>query len=374
LILWGTGLGVASTDSHALAENDVWVEFQNRQLGPTYAGPAPGFSGLDQINVRLPPADVPERGCYIPLRVVANGVISNTVTLSFSETPGTCQHPLGFSTEILRRLDSSGAVSVGEIQLSRHGVFDTNLIPGAEAMGYGFASATFYHARAEGVALISGLPKPPLGCRPAAGIAGAILWLDASDFPRGLDAGPFLTGTGPSGLSVRFEKRVGTPVVAGNYLGPDSLPGSTLQAGPWKVSGTGGTGVGAFEVEVTVMPRFLFGHPSLVRRNRPVTISWPTAGLSDSQVVAIDFSVNITVPGGEFSATTRSAGISCQAPALAGRVTIPVEVLQTLPSEHDGTGSFRFTIESIPAVFRAEGLDYGIARASVLETRSVNVQ
>jgi uncharacterized protein (TIGR03437 family) len=44
-----------------------------------YAGLAPGFAGLYQINVRVP-ADVAP-GPDVPVRVTAGGVLSNTVTL-----------------------------------------------------------------------------------------------------------------------------------------------------------------------------------------------------------------------------------------------------------------------------------------------------
>ena len=90
--------------------------------------------------------------------------------------------------------------------------------------------------------------------------------------------------------------------------------------------------------------------------------------------MTIDFSVDITIPDDKFSATTRSAGISCQAPAPLGHLTIPVDVLRSLPSEHDGVGSIRFGIESVPAAFQANGLDYGVARMSVSETRSVKIE
>jgi uncharacterized protein (TIGR03437 family) len=106
LIIWGTGLGEpgasAGNGSIAVAtEKDVWVEFENQRIRPTYAGPAPGFPGLDQINVHLPAGELSALGCYVPFRVIANGTASNTVTASISETPGTCEHPLGFSTDTL---------------------------------------------------------------------------------------------------------------------------------------------------------------------------------------------------------------------------------------------------------------------------------
>jgi hypothetical protein len=36
-------------------------------IAPAYAGPAPGYPGLDQINFRLPPDVTAPGGCYVSL-------------------------------------------------------------------------------------------------------------------------------------------------------------------------------------------------------------------------------------------------------------------------------------------------------------------
>jgi uncharacterized protein (TIGR03437 family) len=91
VILYGTGLGAISAPDNQPAPagnvGTVEVLVGDQLVRPAYAGRAPGFAGLDQVNFALP-AGVPP-GCYVPVRIRANGrVTSNTVTIAVGSRGG----------------------------------------------------------------------------------------------------------------------------------------------------------------------------------------------------------------------------------------------------------------------------------------------
>ena len=88
LILYGTGIKRAQAanpnDANGVAEA-VQVLFQGVPGTVTYAGLAPGFFGLDQVNVIIPP-EISGLG-KINVQLLVNGKISNTVTFTVGGTP-----------------------------------------------------------------------------------------------------------------------------------------------------------------------------------------------------------------------------------------------------------------------------------------------
>ncbi len=78
--LYLTGLGATETrDGLQWAKLTPKLFLGNREAQVLYAGRAPGFAGLDQINFVVPEG-VPS-GDDTPLRVESNGRVSNAVTL-----------------------------------------------------------------------------------------------------------------------------------------------------------------------------------------------------------------------------------------------------------------------------------------------------
>src|SRR5439155_14278127 len=69
VILWGTGLGSARA-------SEVTIQLGGRDIAPAYAGPAPGYPGLDQINFQLPPDLTAPDGCYVSLIVKTGETVS----------------------------------------------------------------------------------------------------------------------------------------------------------------------------------------------------------------------------------------------------------------------------------------------------------
>ncbi|MFZ4793214.1 MAG: IPT/TIG domain-containing protein [Blastocatellia bacterium] len=88
LILYGTGIRNA-------AAGTVRVVIGGVETPVEYSGSAPGFTGLDQINVRLP---VSLKGSgLVDLTAVVNGVSSNAITLNLAGTSSSTLSISGFS-------------------------------------------------------------------------------------------------------------------------------------------------------------------------------------------------------------------------------------------------------------------------------------
>jgi uncharacterized protein (TIGR03437 family) len=79
--VFATGLGATEQrDGLAWATTPVVVELGGVRVTPVYAGRAPGFAGLDQVNFVVP-AEAP-RGAAVRLRLISNGRVSNETTLA----------------------------------------------------------------------------------------------------------------------------------------------------------------------------------------------------------------------------------------------------------------------------------------------------
>ena len=70
--MYGTGLGNKRPD--------VRITVGNAAANVLYAGPAPGFQGLDQMNITIPEAA--PLGDAIGIQVVVNGRSSNIGTIA----------------------------------------------------------------------------------------------------------------------------------------------------------------------------------------------------------------------------------------------------------------------------------------------------
>src|ERR1035438_1612893 len=132
VILYGTGLGAALDGKDNVAPktgnigSNVGVTVGGFAVTPTYAGRSSQYPGLDQINFPIPffragdfAQPVPQLdGCYIPVVVSTGAILSNTATVSISQT-NVCNHPLGVSAAALGTLDAGGSIKIGTLQLAR---------------------------------------------------------------------------------------------------------------------------------------------------------------------------------------------------------------------------------------------------------------
>ncbi|MCW5983126.1 MAG: hypothetical protein KIT09_33865 [Bryobacteraceae bacterium] len=83
-------------------------------LNVSWVGRAPGFAGVDQVNVRIP--DTIREGCAVPLAIIAGGGSSQPATISIHDGGGPCVDPpiAGFGELTWERVVTSGTGLGGE--------------------------------------------------------------------------------------------------------------------------------------------------------------------------------------------------------------------------------------------------------------------
>ena len=114
ITIWGTGLGrVPFADNVAPTavnlEVPVTITIGERDAVRLYAGRSPCCAGVDQIVVRIP-EDTP-LGCYVPLRIKAGNVVSNTVTMAIAATAGArCTDAFNPFTSLIRSSRRQGMI------------------------------------------------------------------------------------------------------------------------------------------------------------------------------------------------------------------------------------------------------------------------
>ena len=258
LVLWGTGLGPYSGDETMppLTPNGLNV------TANVYVGDKPAmilykgrtaYAGLDQINFQVP-AEV--SGCYVPVAVVVNGVVSNFGSVSISADGSTCLDPSGLPSSAISQLQNNKSLKVGFISLQKV-AFNATALGTTVNVKQDTGAAYFYNFNDQALIASRGIS--------AISSFGSctVLVCTNSDtcIPNGsglsvpeLDAGPNITINGPSG-SVTLPK---STTHNGEYHGPlgsSAVVGSGndyLQPGDYTASGSGGADVGPFTANLTI--------------------------------------------------------------------------------------------------------------------------
>lgn len=331
-ILWGTGLGpvtygdnVAPTAGDLPAQVSVLVGGQPATVA--YSGRSPCCAGLDQIVFTIP-ANAPT-GCYVPVEVSANGVVSNAVTIAIDKAGGACTdgfNPLGAA---LRAGGSDGIVSAervddeSDVGIDPPGDFTTD-----------FLLADFQQQPGGATAFNPIASLPPLGtCTMYSG--GVFDGFVSTVFfvPQGqaLDGGPALQVTS-SGASESVTPVSAVPQFYESILGQQPTPtgGSPLFfgfPGAFSLTIPGGTGVLQAQVQgTTPTPLQWTNRASLsttLNRASGLTITW-SGGNPATDVALIGAWANN-------DAANSAALVMCVAPIAAGSFTIPSQILATLP-------------------------------------------
>ncbi len=116
-ILWGTGLGaIDQSDADIPPAGDLSAEVQVLVGGESakvlYHGRSPTFPGLDQINFEVPSGVF---GCYVPLAVVAGGVMSNFASISIGSSGSACGDDISWRGRLWSNVAAN--VRVGMVQM-----------------------------------------------------------------------------------------------------------------------------------------------------------------------------------------------------------------------------------------------------------------
>ena len=121
MILWGTGLGPIEGDDSVVAPVgdlpvEVGVIVGGRTAQHFYAGRSPQFPAIDQINFFVPEGI---EGCYVPIAVKVDDVVSNYGSIAISSEGKYCDDA-NFSAEALQVAEQNGELRMGRIFLSRN--------------------------------------------------------------------------------------------------------------------------------------------------------------------------------------------------------------------------------------------------------------
>lgn len=394
LILYGTGLGplpAGTPDNTAapavqIGAANVELYVGSSRANVAYAGRAPGFAGLDQINFTVPAG---LSGCSIPVSVKIGTVVSNFTTIAVAPNGGTCSDPLGLSSTQLDRIRSTGSLKLGSISLAR---IDAELsIPGIGSLSVksDSGSADFVEYTPLTIESSAGLNAggaPSYGtCYVFSGSPGSTEIEDPTPLKQ-LDAGILINVNGPKGA--KTLKKV--PTTVGFYsetfgtsgINIPGFPGGTgdtsyLDPGTYTFNnGAGGADVGGFNASLTIPAVLNWTNRAAVttvNRAQGLTVNW-TGADPNGYVVIYGYSA---VGSGS---TAISATFICSERGSAGTFTVPSQVLLALPATPSGSGgltdlppgALALTSGSTPVSFTAPGLDVGTVVSTSAIFKSVN--
>ncbi len=336
MILWGTGLGPITSDETVgapggnMANLSVSLYVGGKQAQVQYQGRSPGSVGLDQINFVVPSGVT---GCFVPVALQLNGVISNFTSIAISADGNTCSDPLSPLSQVLSKVESGQTVRLGLAQLSRLGVVISPAGLGTATINEDTGSAYFYSLNRDqfigslGVASLDTYGACVVwtcrggSCVPPTEPGGVSL----------LDAGSTLTVNGPMGSKSLTKGGSGS---YGATLGGGSLADAAgyLAPGSYTLSGTGGSGanaVGAFQATQNVGATPLTwsitsnGGSGVVSRSSDMTVQW-SGGTSNGYVALVGTSTS------DDPQVTGTFG--CTAKGSSGSFTVPKWVLSGLPA------------------------------------------
>jgi hypothetical protein len=281
----------------------------------------PGQEGVESLRFRLP-ADI-ALGCYVPVVVRVPGAVSNVVTISVSAANQPCPgDPAGGALVLLARLNLRVRLGLGVPLEFRQDI-------GAAAFPSGGSDS--------GVTPQEILP-PAGTCngftgRLASGAPEAI----AGEFPMfgagtGRDAGPGITISGPHGelmlTSSPLVKNLYRATLGGGLSVRTRKP-PFLDAGSYRITGSGGADVGEFAADVSYEPGLEWLNPErldTVDRARGAVVKW--RGVAARQRV-------IVIAANADPVTGAAGACVCLASAPAGQLRLPPLLLSNLPPSRE---------------------------------------
>ncbi len=338
LEVYGTGLGPIAVPDNAPpgaavpAGADVQVLVGGQAITPLYAGRAPQFAGLDQVDFQLPADASIADGCYIPFAIQVNGVVGNYGTFAKAAAGQQCPSPLALSTAAMQKLDAGGNVTIGLLSLDRI----TAQVGASLTLVTEAGSAVFSQFDAAGVfglALTAGA-VPPLNsagtCIVQTQDTVAVPTSTLPPVSKDLSAGAQLSLSGPNSKSksLPYTANAGYSTVLSSSIGA-STP--FIEPGGWTIQGSGGPDVGAFTTTLTVPDPLTCTNCdgiNLIDHTQPLRVTWTGGGGSSDYVQVGGTS---TAPSIADPAKNVVVVFSCTARASDGQFTVPVNVLNQMP-------------------------------------------
>ncbi|MGA2132498.1 MAG: hypothetical protein ABSH50_09410 [Bryobacteraceae bacterium] len=348
---------------------NVWIGGQPATV--EYAGRS-SYTAEDLIAFTVPEG---VSGCYNEVAVYAGApgaqVVSNFTSLAVDPAGAPCQDADGINmNELAGAIDSKGSVNVGAIGLLSNYTtlyifgspfqWDNDTVNGeivnlnTQQLDASFGLTDI--PTVNNCAVYTYMAYPPPVDPVLGGALGPVTWLDAGtslsiEGTNGTQPVPKLAdGDGYNGLvggSTLAQLLAGTGL-APFYLSAQGWGTSSwsydILAGGFTVTGPGGGNVGAFSASLDVSAaassfqwtnQIITAAP--ISRATPLTITW-TGGDPNGFVDILAISSTLQ-SGLTPTETTPGAYVECIAPSSAGEFTIPVYVLQSLPSTAGSTAA-----------------------------------
>ncbi len=346
VVLWGTGLG-------AFRDRDVSITIAGKIVTPTYAGPAPGLPGVDQINFQVP--DESPSSCYVPLTVTAGGRSSNVTAISVDRSTGACVHPLGLFGDEERKLDRGDSILAGSLSFNA-AVYSPNLNAISYTRQENF-SAMFLLQDAAGIYAMCRSVPVSAGCALQDAL-GPIAILAAGTAPS--IGGQSMSLTDPANLryDVPFQFDYSLTLAMPAPASSESkLPPPAFVPGWWTIAAPGGSGIKAFSQRYLLPAEIRWTNrdslASFGRDSDLTIIRDPQDSQLGDQMIAA-----LLTPGAQY--------ISCSADAVTVQIVIPQALLQQIGPTAPSPGMLTLILQRPqPTVFRMELVSGGSAPAII---------
>ncbi len=350
-ILYGTGLGPNpggdqnSTGTTGGLQTNLTLPNFHLYVGGvpaavSYAGRS-GYVGLDQIDFTIP-SNAPT-GCYVPVAVSVNGIVSNFATMSIDANGATCSDPYGLTPAQISAA-STGTLNVASLLLTRLalniGLPTLITEDDATANFYQFNGANYFTNPEHTTDFIGLSSFGSCSVTTCSDTVTCIPSAKSLSLPK-LDAGAQLQVSGSGQSTVAVPKQTDGTYSVGLGSSPFALPGypatpvAYLQPGTFTFSGSGGSAISAFSASINVpaTPSFttspVANGTSPVHQGQDLTFNWTDNSSTDYFLVSVSSATVVgTLPAGQ----ANSASITCLQKASAGTFTIPSWVLEALPA------------------------------------------
>jgi uncharacterized protein (TIGR03437 family) len=361
--LSGTGLGDATL-------KQVRVLLGGHAVPVSYAGPAPGMPGVDQVNFQVPDDPAIPDGCSVALEVDVAGSRSNFSHLSKASAPGPCQSAINLSVDQMAQLDMGGTIDDGfffiysSLDLQSDGSFvrtesftALNSTLNARILGPEplFADDVFYACA-----------RPPL----------MVHVTDTDAFDRGgePDIGPKIVLIGPSSSDsvpelepwlYELDLPAGAPAASPVQVSP-----SYFVPGTWQVTGGGNSVIGPYQSHIIVPPSIqVTNYRNLLSIDvtKDLLVQWNPVGYSWADVVTLSV---IIAPA---SLTPIAV---CHAHGTDGKIVVPANLIQF---PYATSASFTISVQSpdLPVFVslnngttQPAGLSYGFSESFTAKIQS----
>lgn len=380
--IWATGLGAAPGNEAAgpipsdlRGVIDVRVIVGGVEVVVQYAGRSGCCAGLDQIRIVLP-ANI--TGCYVPVVVIVNGVPSNIVTISISDSGNICSTANGLTATDITNAQQSGGMNVGTISLNRSSFEFPNPV-GAGVIKQTTDTGTASFERYTSAQLFSVQSFSRL-FTPGSCILFQFAGSDEEDVPdpgdldpvqpaQFLDAGTVINiAHSPNGNRTLQRSTIG------NYfanLGGDGFGAQQplfLSSGTYSFdNGSGGADIGGFAKSANFPDPLNWTNKAAINgipSGQDLMVTW-TGG--QGTTIIFGGSINTVLDVG--------AGYFCQTLASAGQFPIPAYIVDAMPAstleEGIPSGFLNVGNAADPVRFDAPGLDLGVITYTSIELKPV---